>query len=112
MYKLMRKYNKKFLAIATVGLTIAFFMPQFKGGGRTPSDVTIGRLGSDSISAGDVNNARAEWSMLKTRIVYPNPRPQPGQPPEVPLAQTLGDAANRQIEEHPPMFLLLLKEAR
>jgi len=112
MYKFMRKYNRKLLSLATVFLVIAFFMPQFKGGGRTPGEATIGRVGSEKIVADQVNNARAEWNMLKSMIVYPNGRNQRGEPSEVPLASTLGESAIRQMEEHPPMFLLLLKEAR
>src|SRR5436190_1348416 len=112
MYKFMRKYNRKLMALATVFLTVAFFMPQFKGSGRTPGEVTVGRFAGQKVNYAEVQNARAEWKLLKDNIVLPDTRALPGRGQERPLALVLGETAYRQIEEHEPMYLLLLKEAQ
>jgi hypothetical protein len=112
MYSILRKYNRKLLAVATVGLTIAFFVPQFSKTNRTPEDITIGKIGDTSINAAEVQNARAEWNMLRSTIVLPGRASAQGRPQDRPVAELLGETAFRQIEEHEAMFLLLLKEAQ
>lgn len=109
MYKWMQKNNRKLLAVFAVGLMIAFVIPQFGQKNLTPSEVELGSIGTQKITAADIQHARNEWGFLRSQVFIP--ARQPGQQPIPVAAFIFGSAAFEQIERHDKMFYLLKKEA-
>ena len=109
MYKLLQKYRRRLLAIATALLMVAFLLPlsQNRGGG---DDYVVANALGQKIYAKQKNLAEREWELLRSQVLV---MPQGGYDvnPQ-PLAATLGPAAVDQIEQHRDLFLLLQLEAR
>src|SRR5437879_1875275 len=104
MRKFLQDNGKKVLAVASVALMIAFFLPsQFKNssGGRNP---VIGTIGKAKVYDMERYYAKQEWDLLTHRLT-------PGQRAAV-ADLLLGPIAVSNIREHPELFLFLLKEAQ
>jgi hypothetical protein len=103
MRKFLQQYGKQIMAVVSVALMIAFFLPQFKnpGGGRNP---VIGTIGKDKVYGMERYYAKQEWDLLTHTGVGPQ---------HVSLAAgLLGPAAVESVRQHPELYLLLLKEAQ
>src|SRR4051812_25612629 len=117
MYKLMRKYNKKLLAIFGVGLMIVFVLPTQMKNNTGRGEGVYGHVGDEKVSAEEVRQARAEWSALNHEVLRPIRDPYTGRGRLLPLAQAFfgQDVGNgfaiKQITDHAPMYWLLQKEA-
>src|SRR5258706_1908722 len=74
MASILRKNNKKIMAILGVFLMIAFGWPTFRGknAARSGSEV-IGRIGSDTIYNVEYQNARGEWETLTKELRFFRP---------------------------------------
>src|SRR5690348_8476876 len=67
MYRFMRKYNRKLLAIFAVGLMIAFIIPStMKGSGRQTHDVVRGRFagGGEPLRTSDLARGKDDIDIL------------------------------------------------
>src|SRR5947207_9315590 len=118
MYQFMRRNNRKLLAIFAVFLMIVFILPPATKNMRgSPGESVIGTFpGGQTITLDQVHAAQDEWRLLNETVLVPNVRPDPQtrQPMPAPLASpyTMSPAAYAEISRNPPMFLLLLTEAR
>lgn len=121
MYKIMEKHSKKLMAIFAALLMIVFIIPNNNRSNRSPSDIEVGQIGSQTITADQLKFASQEWNtLMQTAFIEVGANPQTGQPELAPLAILLDPYHNRetedfiigQINKHPVMFLLLLREAQ
>src|SRR6185503_6283544 len=70
MLAILRKNNKKIMAVIGVFLMIAFvadYRVRGRNQGRSGSDV-VGRIGSDTIYGVEYQNARNEWDVLNKEL--------------------------------------------
>lgn len=131
MYYLIKKNQKKLMAVFAVLLMISFVATigvGRAGGGGTRSDVVIGHLGKTAIHDSQLRASRDEWAWLsryhfRSRFGQPTNLPAmliaqgiTGGAGRVPLqiefaAGTVGDRAAQEIDQHPEAFLLLKLEA-
>ena len=104
MRKFLQDYGKQVLAVVSVLLMIAFFLPAgFKRMGSSDNPV-IGKLGSDKLYSRDAYNGKQAFEMLQKQRVDFMGRS---------LADLmLGPIAVSQISAHPDLFALLVKEAQ
>ena len=74
MISILRKNNKKIMAVLGVFLMIAFGWPTFRGrnAARSGSEV-VGRIGSDTIYGVEYQNARGEWETLNKELRFFRP---------------------------------------
>lgn len=74
MLKILRKNNKKILAVVGVFLMIAFIVPSVakRPGRGTQADV-VGQIGEEKIYANEYSQAQAEWESLNQRVTVPRP---------------------------------------
>ncbi|MDB5354090.1 MAG: hypothetical protein JWN24_543 [Phycisphaerales bacterium] len=110
MYYLIKKNQKKLLAVFAVGLMIAFLLPTgMKNGsfgrGRTKQ---IGQLGKTPVFAEDRDEARSEWKILSQYQTY---MPEIYQRGPIPYVYKLGIPLAQEINQHNELFFLLQKEA-
>jgi hypothetical protein len=129
MYYLIKKYQKKLMAVFAVLLMISFVatigVGRFgSGGGR--GEAVIGKMGGTPVYSGEMQMAKDEWNWLSRqgngRLPFPmfifyreimtnagaaSPRDFVTQMGAFQLAR----AINENIDKHPDAFLLLQKEA-
>lgn len=130
MYKLIQNNQKKLLAIFGVLLMVVFIIPPAAQQMGTERNPVVGNIGKQNIYAGEMQNAKAEWTWLNERAM----RGRFGQ--NVPLAgwmlsniitssnpttardfrlgfeaDQIGSQIAETIAKHPELFLLLQKEA-
>ncbi len=107
MESFFKRNQKKFLAIFSAGLMIAFALPGNKNNqGR--ADIVIGTVGGKSVKNHDVDEAREQWKLLR-ETVYRDPDPRTGQ--QVNLVQPFFGASAQELDAHPELFYLLWREA-
>lgn len=131
MYYIIKKNQKKLMAIFAVLLMISFvatFSVGRAGGGGQRSNPVVGHMGKTPIYDSQVRDAREEWAWL-SRYQF---RSVIGQPMKLPAhliadaitggqgmapmmfqfqAENIGDQAVETIDQHPEAFLLLKLEA-
>jgi hypothetical protein len=72
MLKILRKNNKKILAVVGVFLMIAFIIPSVaKRPGRNTQTEVVGQIGDEKIYANAYSQARLEWEALTQRVTVP-----------------------------------------
>src|SRR5215212_9092691 len=105
MYRFLQRHGKKLMAVFSALLMVGWvFMPSQSrsGGGPNPTVGTIGD--TEKLTARDVAEARMSWEVLKNTPIKGNPQQR--------LAMALPQPALGEIETHPQLFVLLLKEAK
>ncbi len=110
MNKLVKKHQKKLLAVFTAGLMVIFVMSSassFNGGASDPVWATIG---SEKLHAQEISDSRRLWDRLQKIPIANLPGERPGQ--MVSAASILGLDAVELISRDPDSFLLLQKEAQ
>jgi hypothetical protein len=108
MHKFLRKNNKRIMAVFGVFLMIAFAAQSRYGAGSGSREaMVIGKIGADTVTAGELDSAKQQWHLLTQALVVEDP-PQSQNfrsfiGAEFPPAQA--------IDQDPKAYLLLLKEA-
>lgn len=112
MYSLLKKYNKILLAIFMVFLMVAFIVPTaFQRRGRTATPV-IGHIGEERVYEADLGVMKQHWIMLTRYLFAPRGVASPGAPPEMaPLAGALPAVLIEQVDRHPELLYLLVRES-
>jgi hypothetical protein len=112
MYKSIKKYQKKLLAVFAVLLMIAFVAtlgPGNPGGRASRADIVVGRINSGKINEAELQLAKDQW---QTAMRIPIQTQQAfGQQIPLPYA-VLPPSVAEDVQKHPELFLLLQKEAR
>lgn len=131
MYYLIKKNQKKLMAIFAVLLMISFVATigvGRAGSGFSRSDVVVGHMGKSAIYDSEFRNSREEWAWLSRwqfRSVLGQPMKLParliadgitGGQGRAPMmlqfsAEMIGNQAVEEIDRHPEAFLLLKREA-
>ena len=115
MYYLIKKNQKKLMAVFAVLLMISFVATigvGRAGGGGTRSDTVIGHLGKTAIYDSQLRASREEWAWLSryrfvpTILIAQGITGGPGR-----AAAAIGSKAVEEIDQHPEAFLLLKLEA-
>lgn len=116
MYKAIKKYQKKLLAIFAVLLMIAFIAtlgPGGPGSGRGRSDVVVAHVGKEPVYERELQAAKDQWQVLMRTGVSTQQSFEQQLP--VPYAAVragrLPMSVVQDIEKHPAMFLLLQRDA-
>ncbi len=118
MYKVLRKYNRKLLAVFSVGLMVAFIVPSAYKYGRG-DNMALGTIGGNQkLYRADLVNGRGEWEFLKRHVMVLQMLPpeyraaRQNQSPYdwAPIILQLGPAAT-QIERNAELYPLLRIEA-
>ena len=114
MNTFIKKHQKKFLAIFSIGLMITFVASSGYGrGANHRSETVIGHAGKDAIYNTELEQSRREWALLKEYVTVEQNNPYGGDPQREPLVQAmLGAPIVAAIEDKPEMFMLLRREAR
>jgi len=111
MYKVIKKYQKKLLAIFAILLMIAFVATLGPGGpggrgGRT--EIVVAHLGKTPVYDRELASAKDQWQVLMRTGVST----QQSFNQQVPLPYAiLPMTVVEDIEKHPSLFLLLQKDA-
>jgi hypothetical protein len=110
---LLRKHQKKLLAVFASFLMIVFILPSsFRN--QQDRNRLMGHLGNEKIYTDNVREAQLEWDALK-RIYIPSRNPQQRwQPVWTALfpPELFSTSVMEQIDQHPEMFYLLQREAK
>ena len=114
MNTFIKKHQKKFLAVFSIGLMITFVASSgFGRGANHRSETVIGHLGKTAIYNTELEQCRREWALLKEYVTVEQNSPYGGEPQREPLVQAmLGPTIVAAIEDKPEMFMLLRREAR
>lgn len=118
MLKLIRKHQKKLLAIFTAGLMVVFVIDigirRMAPRQVDPSQKVIGQFGDTEVHLGELQTADYILRQLLTRVLVPADPPRPGQPQFQSIVEAIGVPGTvvRGWVENPLAFLLLEKEAR
>src|SRR5947209_2377750 len=105
MYYLIKKYQKKLLAVFAVLLMIAFVATLgVRGPTGTRRDVVVAKAGDTDITDNQMRSARDQWQLLYG-IGIPDPR-YGQQRVRLPYLMLPANVV-QQIQEHPELFLLL-----
>ncbi|HEX8523352.1 MAG TPA: hypothetical protein VF669_13945, partial [Tepidisphaeraceae bacterium] len=106
MKKFLQSYGKQILAVVSVLLMVAFFLPGgMKQAGMGGGNTVVGYVGKEKFTATERHFGRAEWELLSRQR-----NPMSGRPLAYDLL--LGAVPMSQIEAHPDLFPLLIKEAQ
>jgi hypothetical protein len=110
MYYLIKKNQKKLLAIFAAGLMIVFILPAGLKNGSSAREHgrPIGQLGKTIVYTEDREQARSDWKLLSQ---YPAFIPEINPRGAVPYTLHLGESLFDQIQKHNELFFLLQKEA-
>src|SRR5208282_2206702 len=132
MLKLIKKNQKKVMAIVSVGLMIAWALPSSRIDPGSPN-TKRGSIGKEALTQGEIANAAAEWDMLRDRIGVRLGSNRfeaaaniladglPGQESNryddyiyglAEMKRQLNAGIAREIDNHDDMFALLIHEAR
>ena len=68
MHSFIKRNQKTIMVIFSVGLTIAFALPSAVTSLTKNRDVVMGRMGKTKISQKDVEEYRAQWTLLKQTL--------------------------------------------
>jgi hypothetical protein len=110
MYYIIKKNQKKLLALFAAGLMIVFILPAGLKNGSSGREHgrPIGQLGKTTVYSEDREQARSDWRLLSQyRAFIPEINPRG----VVPYTAHLGASLFEQIEKHNELFFLLQKEA-
>lgn len=123
MYHLIKKNQKKLLAVFGVLLMVVFIIPPAAKYGSTRANVVVAHTGKTPIYQADMSAAKEEWGWLNrqpgrgqpgmvffSEILRDNPVARNDQMMQFGAFQT-GRAIAENINDHPEMFLLLQREA-
>ena len=110
MNKLIRKNQKKLLAIFSVLLMFVFIVSlsaRGPGGGGRREAVVVGHMGKTALTDQDLSAAKDEWAVLMRTGVQTRMSMQP-----MPLPYAvLSPMVVQDVREHPELYLLLKREA-
>jgi len=110
MYYLIKKNQKKLLAVFGVLLMIVFIIPPAAKYGSTHYDPVVAKAGDTSIKDSEMRRARDQWEMAN-RLTLPMGQGFGQQ--RVPLPyHMLPFTLVQDIQQHPELFLLLQIEAK
>jgi hypothetical protein len=106
----LREDGKKFMAIASALLMIAFFLPNLRG--KDPQTEAANRVVGSvfdgvKITAAQSAQHKSEWDVLRHQLLWVRQR---GDEQMVPMAADVGSAIN-SLDANPTGFLLLVEEA-
>ena len=109
MYYIIKRYQKKLLAVFAVLLMVAFVATLGVRGPTTAHyDPVVAKAGDASIKDSEMRRARDEWQLL-----YETPVPDPRLRQMIRLPYlALPESLVSDIKDHPELFLLLQLEAR
>lgn len=109
MYYLIKKNQKKLLAIFGALLMVVFIIPPAAKYGNSHHDPVVAKVGDTDITDSQMRLARDEWELVYG-IGIPDPRLMQ-QRVRLPYLM-LPPAVVQQIQDHPELFLLLQLEAK
>ncbi len=110
MNKLVKKHQKKLLAVFTAGLMVIFVMSSASSFNSGPSDPVVATIGDEKIHAQEQYDSRRLWERLQKIPIANLPSARADQ--MVSAASILGQDAVELINREPESFLLLQKEAQ
>ena len=116
MYELLKKNQKKLLAVLGAFLMVSFLVTGTMGpstGSRTRG-APVGKIGKTPIYADERRQAKSEWDLLagsySMSLSFANFQRTHQRQRVSPLAR-LGGGIASEMNDHPELFLLLVKEA-
>ena len=114
MNTFIKKHQKKFLAIFSIGLMITFVASSGYGRGDTHrSETVIGSIGKTKIYNTELAQSKREWDLLKQYVSVKEQSQQFGdEPREVPFVYHEFGQFAQALDDKPEMFMLLRHEAR
>jgi hypothetical protein len=106
----MKKNQKKFLALLMALLMVTFLISPsaMNGGGTRSKGQPIGKIGKTTLYAIDRRQASDEWTMLGKSIDMTSSQMQRR---FVSPLEALGQTIFYQVQDHPELYLLLIREA-
>lgn len=113
MYYLIKKNQKKLLAVFGVLLMVVFIIPPAAKYGSSHYDPVVAKAGGTDIKESEMHASRDMWDVVRSRLSVPINEGFGEQ--RIPLAaRLLPENLNlvREIDAHPELFLLLQIEAR
>ena len=119
MHSFIKRNQKTIMVIFSVGLTIAFALPSAVTSLSKNRDVVMGRMGKTKISQKDVDEYRAQWTLLKQTLFVKQTDPSTRQERTIPIlleffgrfGEQEAERVIAQIDASPALYYLLYLEA-